>query len=106
MDYVDTPLSQLAAVPYINTWDGDGIAGVGGCMVATASEYWRRRPASQFIGWGHEDTSFTYIVRTLSQAKRLPGHIYAFEHNTNADNYMGAIADSPGWDAMSHATRR
>jgi hypothetical protein len=98
-DHLDTPLRELVKVPYINTWDGDGIAGVGGCMVTTADEFWRLGgQPPEFIGWGHEDTAFTYIVRTLSTARRIPGNIYAFEHNTHAENYMGARADSPGWD--------
>jgi len=97
--YLGTPLEQLAAVPHINTWDGAGIAGVGGCLICTRKEYWRLggQPA-EFIGWGWEDTAFTLVVRTLSEAKRLSGNIYAFEHNTYSADYIEARADSPGWD--------
>jgi hypothetical protein len=98
-DYLDTPFPKLAGVPYINAWDGDGINGVGGCLVCTVKEYWRLGgQPPEFIGWGFEDTAFTCIVETLSTVKRLPGNIYAFEHNTHADDYLGAKADSPGWD--------
>jgi SAM-dependent methyltransferase len=97
--YLTTPLHELAGVPYVNTWDGDGVAGVGGCMVATTKEYWRLGgQPPEFIGWGWEDVAFTIVVQTLSQARRLQGHVYAFEHNTNAERYVGATADSPGWD--------
>jgi hypothetical protein len=96
--YLDTPLSDLAAAPFINTWDGDGVAGVGGCMVCTQEEYWRLGgQPPEFIGWGWEDVVFTMIVQTLSWARRLRGHVYAFEHNQNAERYVGAIADSEGW---------
>jgi SAM-dependent methyltransferase len=98
-EYLDTPLAQLAGVPYVNTWDGEGTAGVGGCMVASAKEWWRLGgQPPEFIGWGWEDVAFTLVVETLSRARRLRGHVYAFEHNTNAERYVGATADSPGWD--------
>jgi hypothetical protein len=98
-DYLHTPLEQLATVPHINTWDGAGIAGVGGCLVCTRREYWRLGgQPPEFIGWGWEDTAFTMVVRTLSTAKRLRGNVYAFEHNTYAESYTHAKADSPGWD--------
>jgi SAM-dependent methyltransferase len=104
--YLDTPLSELASVPFINTWDGDGVAGVGGCLVATRKEYWRLGgQPPEFIGWGWEDTSFTSIVGTLSRVKRLEGSVYSFEHNQKPkhstgsvhDTYVGAKADSRGW---------
>jgi hypothetical protein len=57
-------------------------------------------------GWGWEDTAFTCIVETLSEARRIPGHIYAFEHNTNAEEYVRAKADSPGWDRDVDRNRR
>lgn len=98
-DYLQTPFPKLRGVPIINGWDGEGIAGVGGCLVCTRDEYWRLGgQPPEFIGWGWEDTAFTCIVETLSVARRLRGNIYAFEHNTNAENYGGAKADSPGWD--------
>ena len=98
--YLDTPFHRLPGAPHINTWDGEGIAGVGGCIVATTDEYWRLGGSPpEFIGWGWEDTAFTYIVRTLSQAHRVDGNIYAFEHNTgNNGQYLDTKADSPGWD--------
>jgi len=105
--YLDTPLHELAGVPFINTWDGDGVAGVGGCLVATKSEFARLGgQPPEFVGWGWEDTSFTAVVGTLSQVKRLVGHVYSFEHNKKPrhstgsihDTYVGATADSPGWD--------
>jgi hypothetical protein len=98
-EYVETPFDELAGVPHINAWDGDGPNGVGGCLVCTADEYWRLGgQPPEFIGWGWEDTAFTCIVETLSTVRRIPGNIYAFEHNTNAAGYVGALADSPGWD--------
>jgi hypothetical protein len=98
-DYLQTPLGELAGVPYINTWDGAGILGVGGCLICTRKEYWRLGgQPPEFVGWGWEDTAFTMIVQTLSHAHRLRGHAYAFEHNRNAERYIGAVADSPGWD--------
>ena len=98
-EYLGTPVDQLAAVPHVNTWDGEGVLGVGGCMVTTRKEYWRLGgQPSEFIGWGWEDTAFTAIVETLSKVKRLSGHAYAFEHNSHAEKYTGAKADSPGWD--------
>jgi hypothetical protein len=97
--YLSTPFSELHKCPIINTWDGEGILGVGGCIVCTTKEYWRLGgQPPEFIGWGWEDTAFTAIVQTLSTVKRLPGNIYAFEHNTNAEKYIGAKSDSPGWD--------
>jgi hypothetical protein len=97
--YLNTPIEQLAHVPYVNTWDGDGIAGVGGCIITTQKEWWRLGgQPPEFIGWGHEDVAFTMIARTLSHVRRLPGHLYAFEHNTNAHRYINAKADTPGWD--------
>jgi glycosyltransferase involved in cell wall biosynthesis len=98
-EYLDVPFKKLADVPYLYEWGGDGANGVGGCLVATTREYWRlggQDPA--FIGWGHEDTAFTFVVETLSTLRRSPGNIYAFEHNTSAVGYTGAKADSPGWD--------
>jgi SAM-dependent methyltransferase len=98
-DYLDTPLAELVNVPHVNTWDGAGIAGVGGCIVTTTKEYWRLGgQPPEFIGWGWEDTAFTMIARTLSTVRRLKGCVYAFEHNTNAHRYVGGKADSPGWD--------
>lgn len=98
-EHVDVPLSELHGLPYINTWDGDGVAGVGGCLICTKKEFWRLggQPA-EFLGWGWEDTAFTMVVRTLSNAKRLRGHLFSFEHNTEAGGYVDAKADSPGWD--------
>jgi SAM-dependent methyltransferase len=97
--YLDYPLAELASVPYVNTWDGDGVAGVGGCIVASTKEWWRLGgQPSEFIGWGWEDVAFTTVVRTLSKARRLKGCVYAFEHNTQAEKYIDAVADSPGWD--------
>jgi len=98
-EYLHTPFDRLADVPIINTWDGEGIAGVGGCIVAAQSEYWRLGgQPPEFIGWGWEDTAFTMIVETLSEARRVEGNVYAFEHNTEAAAYTQARADSPGWD--------
>jgi hypothetical protein len=99
-EYVNTALDELAAVPCLNAWGGDGVAGVGGCLVTTTKEYWRLGgQPPEFIGWGHEETAFTYIVEALSTPKRIKGDIYAFEHNTGSiDGYIGAKADSPGWD--------
>jgi hypothetical protein len=98
-EYLHIPFRRLAGVPILNTWDGDGIAGVGGCLITTRREFWRLGgQPPEFIGWGWEDTAFTAIVSTLSQVKRLHGPVYAFEHNTNAASYGGAKADSPGWD--------
>jgi glycosyltransferase involved in cell wall biosynthesis len=52
-EYVDTPLAELANVPYLNQWGGDGAAGVGGCIVTTVDEYWRLGgQPPEFIGWG------------------------------------------------------
>jgi hypothetical protein len=97
--YLDTPLPELAGCPYINTWDGAGVLGVGGCIITTRKEYWRLGgQPSEFVGWGWEDTAFTAVVETLSRVRRLFGHAYAFEHNSDADAYTGAKADSPGWD--------
>lgn len=97
--YLDLPYEQLADVPYINTWDGDGIQGVGGCLVATVDEFWRLGgQPPEFIGWGWEDTAFTMVVRTLSTTKRAVGCLYAFEHNEDADSYVDAKADTAGWD--------
>jgi Methyltransferase domain/N-terminal domain of galactosyltransferase len=104
--YLDVPLHELASVPFINTWDGNGVAGVGGCIVATRKEFQRLGgQPPEFIGWGWEDTSFTAIAGTLSRVKRLEGHVYSFEHNQKPrhstgsihDTYVGAKADSPGW---------
>jgi glycosyltransferase involved in cell wall biosynthesis len=108
--YVNTPFERLAELPHINAWNGDGINGVGGCLVTTQDEYWRLGGSPpEFIGWGFEDTAFTAIVATLSQAIRIPGNIYAFEHNTVAagatENYIGAKADSPGWDRDNFRNR-
>jgi hypothetical protein len=99
-EYLDTPFEQLATVPILNTWDGEGIAGVGGCMVTTRAEYWRLGGTPpEFIGWGWEDTAFSAIAATLSHVKRIPGNVYAFEHNLTATgDYDNAVADSPGWD--------
>jgi glycosyltransferase involved in cell wall biosynthesis len=97
--YLDIPLDQLASVPHVNTWDGDGANGVGGCIVATVAEFFRLGgQPPEFIGWGWEDTAFTSVARTLSRVKRIAGNVYAFEHNTEASRYVGAKADSPGWD--------
>jgi hypothetical protein len=97
--YLDRPLHELAGVPRINTWDGGGVAGVGGCLGATRKEYARLGgQPPEFIGWGWEDTSFTSVVATLSKVKRLKGCVYSFEHNRQAGKYLGAKADSPGWD--------
>ena len=98
--YLNSPFEKLATVPHLNQWGGDGVAGVGGCMVATTKEYWRLGgQPPEFIGWGHEDTAFTYVVEVLSTTRRIKGDIYAFEHNTGAaDGYIGAKADTPGWD--------
>jgi len=99
-EYVEVPFRRRAALPTLYEWGGDGAAGVGGCLVTTTAEYWRlggQDPA--FIGWGHEDTAFTFVVETLSTLRRTPGNIYAFEHNSAAaGGYTGAKADSPGWD--------
>lgn len=98
-EYIDTPFRKLADVPYLNQWGGDGAAGVGGCLITTVDEFWRLGgQPPEFIGWGHEDTAFTFIVETLSTLRRLDGNIYAFEHNTDAAGYIEAKADSPGWD--------
>jgi hypothetical protein len=68
-------------------------------MVTTRKEYWRLGgQPPEFVGWGWEDTAFTMIVGTLSTVGRLAGHAYAFEHNSHAETYTGAKADSPGWD--------
>jgi SAM-dependent methyltransferase len=97
--YVETPVSELVNVPFVNTWDGQGVAGVGGCIVTTRDEFWRLGgQPPEFIGWGWEDTAFTTIARTLSEVRRLRGCVYAFEHNEQAERYVGAKADSPGWD--------
>jgi hypothetical protein len=97
--YLNTPFDQLPHTPHINTWDGDGSAGVGGIIVTTTTEYWRLGgQPPEFYGWGYEDTAFTMIARTLSTVRRLPGNVYAFEHNTLTSGYLGAPADSPGWD--------
>lgn len=97
--YLDVPYEQLITVPYISTWGGDGVSGVGGCLVTLRGEYWRLGgQPPEFIGWGWEDTAFTMVVRTLSVVKRAEGHLYAFEHNTDADDYVDAKADSTGWD--------
>jgi SAM-dependent methyltransferase len=97
--YLGTPIDELSGVPYVNTWDGAGVAGVGGCIVTTRDEYWRLGgQPPEFIGWGWEDTTFTMIARTLSTVRRLNGCVYAFEHNSHAERYIGAKADSPGWD--------
>jgi hypothetical protein len=99
IEHVDTPFNKLSSVPHLNAWDGEGGQGVGGCLVCTTEEYWRLGgQPPEFIGWGYEDTAFVLIVETLSTVKRLPGNIYAFEHNANAEAYSGAKADSPGWD--------
>jgi hypothetical protein len=103
-EYLDTPLAELASVPHVNSWDGVGILGVGGCLVATTKEYWRLGgQPSEFIGWGWEDTAFTAVVSTLSTVRRFTGSVYAFEHNRLSDadsseKYLGTVADSPGWD--------
>jgi hypothetical protein len=98
-EYLDLPYEQLVTVPYLNTWDGEGVAGVGGCLITTRKEYWRLGgQPPEFIGWGWEDTAFTMVVRTLSRAKRAVGYLYSFEHNTDPDGYLDAKADSPGWD--------
>jgi|SRR6516162_748876 hypothetical protein len=98
-DSVKTPFNELADVPYIMAWDGDGPNGVGGCLVATCDEWWRLGgQPPEFVGWGWEDTAFTCIVETLSEVRRVRGNIYAWEHNTDAEKYTGAKADSPGWD--------
>lgn len=97
--YLGLPYEELVTVPYLNTWDGDGVAGVGGCLVTTRKEYWRLGgQPPEFVGWGWEDTAFTIVVRTLSTAKRAVGYLYSFEHNTDSDSYLAAKADSPGWD--------
>jgi SAM-dependent methyltransferase len=97
--YLRTPLADLPTVPHINTWDGEGTLGVGGCIITTRREYARLGGSPpEFIGWGWEDTSFTAVVATLSQVKRITGNAYAFEHNERARRYVGAKADSPGWD--------
>jgi len=96
-EHLTTPLENLADTPHLNTWDGDGIAGVGGAIVTTRQEYWRLGgQPPEFVGWGWEDVAFTLIARTLSQVRRLPGCVYAFEHNTGG--YLGGRADTPGWD--------
>jgi SAM-dependent methyltransferase len=98
-EYLDTPISELINVPHVNTWDGAGIAGVGGAIITSQKEYWRLGGTPpEFCGWGWEDTTFTLIARTLSTVRRLSGCVYAFEHNRDADRYIGARADSPGWD--------
>ena len=97
--HLGTPLENLAATPHLNTWDGDGIAGVGGAIVTTQQEYWRLGgQPPEFVGWGWEDVAFTLIARTLSQVRRHPGNVYAFEHNPLTSGYLGAPADTPGWD--------
>jgi hypothetical protein len=97
-DYLNTPMAALVNAPYMTAWDGAGVLGVGGCLITTQEEYWRLGgQPPEFIGWGWEDTAFTMIVSTLSRARRLTGHAYAFEHNQNAQVYHGAIADSEGW---------
>ncbi|MCV7174922.1 methyltransferase domain-containing protein [Mycolicibacterium sphagni] len=99
-DSLDTPFEELPNVPIVNRQDGEGMVNaVGACLVTTRSEYWRLGGSPpQFCGWGWEDAAFNAVVRTLSTARRIPGHVYAFEHNTNMETYTGAIADSPGWD--------
>lgn len=97
--YLDTPFDRLSEVPIVNDWDGDGFVGVGGCLVAASEEFWRLGgQPPEFIGWGWEDTAFTYIAQTLSTVRRIKGHIYSFEHNTHAEEYIGGKSDSPGWD--------
>jgi glycosyltransferase involved in cell wall biosynthesis len=99
--YLNEPLERLAELPAVNTWDGAGVAGVGGCLVTTRREWWRLGgQPPEFVGWGWEDVAFTVVVRTLSEVRRSVGHVYAFEHNTIAseDTYLDAVADSPGWD--------
>jgi SAM-dependent methyltransferase len=105
--YLDRPLEELASLPFINTWDGKGVAGVGGCIVCSRKEFARLGgQPPEFHGWGWEDTSFTTIARTLSTVYRINGHVYAFEHNKKPkhstgsihDTYVGATSDSPGWD--------
>lgn len=99
LKYLDTPVHQLSSLPYINTWDGEGALGVGGMIIGKRSEFIRLGgQPSEFHGWGWEDTAFTSVVTTLSRVKRLTGHLYSFEHNTKAERYTGAKADSPGWD--------
>jgi hypothetical protein len=100
-DHLATPFDQFADLPQINTWDGHGVAGVGGILVTTQTEFWRLGgQPPEFIGWGFEDTAFTIIARTLSQVRRLPGNLYAFEHNPIGPDYTypGGTADTPGWD--------
>ena len=59
-DYLHTPLEQLENVPHINTWDGAGIAGVGGCLICTRKEYWRLGgQPPEFIGWGWDCLLYT-----------------------------------------------
>ena len=97
--YLDVPFDQLAGCPIVNDWDGEGFVGVGGCLITTSKEFWRLGgQPPEFIGWGWEDTAFTYIAQTLSTVRRIDGHIYAFEHNTHAEKYLDAKSDSPGWD--------
>lgn len=98
-EYLDLPYEMLETVPTLNTWFGEGVQGVGGCLITTRSE-WNRLggQCGEFIGWGWEDTAFTCVVRTLSTVKRAVGNLYAFEHNTSPAMYVDAKADSPGWD--------
>ena len=107
MDYVDAPLAKLATVKPLNSWDGEGVLGVGGVIVCTTKEYWRLGgQPPEFVGWGWEDTTWSYVVRTLSTAKRIEGPVFAFEHNRDSvDGYMQAVADSPGWNRDIHRNK-
>jgi hypothetical protein len=106
--YLDAPFGKLGQAPIINGWDGAAVTrNGGGCLVCTQTEFWRLGgQPPEFIGWGWEAAAFTHVVETLSKARRIPGNIYVFEHNiTNAGKYLGAKADSPGWDRDTERNR-
>lgn len=91
---VDGGLDDFARAPGLVEYSD----GLGGCIVATAEEYWRigGMPEEFRDGWGHEDKAFMCVARTLSQFRRIGGTAYSIEHNQKL-----RFADSPGWDRAS-----
>jgi hypothetical protein len=89
-EYAELPFKEFPSAPILREHPD----GLGGCMVATAEEYWALGgQPEEFEGWGHEDRCFHMVVQTLSTVRRIGGIAYSIEHNEQL-----RIADSPGWN--------
>lgn len=74
-NWVERP--DLAAAPADDTLDNYS----GYIYVMRRELYWRLGGQDEtFEGWGGEDTAFNAVAQTFSETRRIPGTLFAFNH--------------------------